>query len=165
MSYQVTHTTTYDYENAVSVSQHLLRLTPRVLPGQSLLHHEMSFVPNPALTSQHLDYFGNQATFVTVEGAHRQLTITVRTTIDLTAPQPMFAAVTPSWETVRELCKAPFNGSVLEPVEFAFSSTQAPSREAYAAYAAGSFPPGRPLLEAAQDLMLRIHREFRFDPK
>ena len=34
MIYRVRHRTTYDYEDPVSVSHHLVRLTPRNLPGQ-----------------------------------------------------------------------------------------------------------------------------------
>ncbi|HMP07581.1 MAG TPA: transglutaminase family protein, partial [Lacipirellulaceae bacterium] len=33
------------------------------------------------------------------------------------------------------------------------------------AYAAVSFPPGRPVVDALRDLTARIHREFRFDPR
>jgi transglutaminase-like putative cysteine protease len=165
MRYQITHTTRYDYQNAVSVSHHLLRLTPRTLPGQAVMQHDLFFDPQPALTSQHPDYFGNQTTFVTVEGAHRQLTITARSVVEVSAHQPLLAAVTPPWETVRELCRTPVNLSTMEPVEFAFSSTHAAPREAFAAYTSSSFPPGRPCLEAAQDLMQRIFGDFKFDPK
>ena len=34
-----------------------------------------------------------------------------------------------------------------------------------AAYAAASFAPGRPLLEAVLDLTARIHRDFKYDPR
>ena len=34
MIYRVRHRTTYDYEDPVSVSHHLVRLTPRNLPRQ-----------------------------------------------------------------------------------------------------------------------------------
>ena len=34
MIYRVRHRTTYDYKDPVSVSHHLVRLTPRNLPGQ-----------------------------------------------------------------------------------------------------------------------------------
>ena len=35
MTYDITHTTTYDYTAPVSVSYHTLRLHPRARPGQS----------------------------------------------------------------------------------------------------------------------------------
>src|SRR3989442_844631 len=135
MRYQVAHTTTYEYQNAVSISHHLLRLTPRALPRQALLEHQILLQPEPALTSRHEDYFGNPATFVTVEGAHRQLSVIARSVVEITAPQLPEAAGTPSWETVRDLAHGPGNGLGTEPVEFTFSSPQAPSGEAYAGYA------------------------------
>src|SRR2546422_8462108 len=39
MTYQITHTTTYHYRDSVSVSHHVLRLTPRDLSNQRCLSH------------------------------------------------------------------------------------------------------------------------------
>jgi len=43
-------------------------------------------------------------------------------------------------------------------------STFATAAPELAAYAAASFPPGRPLLEAVRELMERVHHEFTYDP-
>ena len=66
MIYQITHTTTYDYRGTVSVSHHVLRLTPRDLPHQRCLSHQVLIEPRPAVARPHIDYFGNAVTFVTV---------------------------------------------------------------------------------------------------
>ena len=42
MTYKITHTTTYDYTDSVSLSHHLLRLTPRQLAHQHCLGHTVS---------------------------------------------------------------------------------------------------------------------------
>jgi transglutaminase-like putative cysteine protease len=46
--------------------------------------------------------------------------------------------------------------------EFAFASPYVPRDDAFAAYAQASFDAGRPLLEAARELMQRIHADFEY---
>jgi len=75
MIYRVRHKTTYDYEDPVSVSHHLVRLTPRNLPGQVCRRTEISIVPVPAVTSTHNDYFGNIQTFFTLQEPHNSLIV------------------------------------------------------------------------------------------
>ena len=48
MIYRVWHRTTYDYEDPVSVSHHLVRLTPRNLPGQVCRETGLTILPAPA---------------------------------------------------------------------------------------------------------------------
>jgi transglutaminase-like putative cysteine protease len=45
VEYEVVHTTEYDYSQPVAVSHHLACLTPRVLPRQQVLHHELQIEP------------------------------------------------------------------------------------------------------------------------
>src|SRR5690349_13471463 len=73
--YEITHSTTYDYVEDVSVSHHLLRLTPRQYGKQICLAHELVIAPEPGSVSVHRDYFGNLTHFIGVEVAHRQLVI------------------------------------------------------------------------------------------
>jgi transglutaminase-like putative cysteine protease len=54
---------------------------------------------------------------------------------------------------------------VVQARQFILDSACAAASPAAAAYAAPSFPPGRPILAAVHDLNRRIHREFRFDPE
>src|SRR5215467_2570070 len=99
--YEIIHTTTYDYIGDVSVSHHLLRLTPRNLARQSRLHHELIISPNAATISLHRDYFGNPTHFVSVETAHQQLVIKSRSRVAVSPafiPEPL---ETPAWEAVR----------------------------------------------------------------
>ncbi len=57
MIYQVRHKTTYHYEDPVSVSHHLVRLTPRNFRGQVCRGTHISIVPAPAVRAVHKDYF------------------------------------------------------------------------------------------------------------
>jgi transglutaminase-like putative cysteine protease len=162
--FQITHTTSYEYHAPVTVSHHLMRLTPRALTRQRLLEHEIEVHPTPAATNQRIDYFGNDVTFATIERTHRQLSVISRSRV---AVSPAFipdAGETPGWETVRGLCRADRTASVLEATEFTFASPLVPLEPVFAEFAASAFEPGRPILDAVTDLTARIHREFKFDP-
>ena len=50
-----------------------------------------------------------------------------------------------------------------DAVQFMFDSPLTTFQSDVAAYADESFPPGRPLLAGAMDLMNRIHEDFRYD--
>jgi transglutaminase-like putative cysteine protease len=165
MIYQITHTTTYDYSDTVSVSYHLLRLHPRVWSRQRCLEYELRFDPRPALVTTHTDYFGNLVAMATVEGAHKRLTVTSASKVGVQPTAPPEPLETPEWEDVRDSCRGEQIGGTLDASEFIFDSPLIETRPEYADYSAPSFAAKRPLLEAVLDLTNRIHRDFKFDPK
>jgi len=165
MFYRITHTTTYEYADSVSLSHHLLRLTPRSLAHQRCLAHEVRVDPLPTVTRRHIDYFGNAVTFLTLEGAHSELVITSESMVTVIPPQSPVASETLPWETVRESSRGRQIGHSLEASEFVCDSPLVRAREEFEAYAAPSFPKSRTILEAALDLTKRIHADFKFDPK
>lgn len=161
MIYLITHRTSYAYSSDVTISQHVARLQPRDLPNQKCLAHELSVSPTPALLTTREDYFGNVTNFLTMEGEHRELTVTARSKVDLVPSDWPEPSRTPAWETLLK-----DRGSVvpLEVQEFLYPSTMVPNLPALADYARPSFTPNRPLLEAAAELTKRIFTDFAFDP-
>ena len=160
VTYQVAHTTRYAYSAAVSVSHHLARVTPRVCPGQECLSHELQIDPQPAIVRSHQDYFGNAVDFFIVERAHTELTVRSTSTVRVHGRPRPDSATTAPWEEARE-----FDALPLEALECLFDSASISVSDAVAGYAHPSFAPRRPLLEAVEDLMGRIHADFTFDPK
>lgn len=165
MIYQVTHTTTYDYTDSVSLSHHLLRLKPRDLMHQRCQNHAVQIDPRPAVTTQHCDYFGNAVTFVTIEGPHKTLTVKAVSNVSVLPPRVPAPAETLAWESVREFSRGRQIGQSLDACEFIFPSQFVKTSDDFADYAAPSFPKERPILEAVLNLTARIHRDFKFDPK
>ena len=163
MRYEVTHTTTYEYADPVSVSYHVLRLHPRARAGQRCLRNELHIDPHPVVAHSHTDYFGNPIMFVTVEGAHKIWAVTSRSDLEVSGSPAPAPGDTPAWEEVRD--RAQGGGDALPAGEFVFASPLIKEPAAFASYAAPSFGAGRPVLEAVLDLTRRIHREFKFDPK
>jgi transglutaminase-like putative cysteine protease len=115
------------------------------------------------LTDQ-IDVFGNPTTFFTVQELHRELSIEAASEIELEPAEPPDRALDQPWEGVRELLRATRSADGLERYFLSFDSPLVRASEALREFAAPSFPPGRPLLEAALDLCSRIHREFTYEP-
>ncbi len=162
--FEISHVTTYEYRSPVTVGHHLLRLSPRTLPRQIPISHEISIDPVPAALSRRKDYFGNEVTFVTLEGAHRRLVISARSRVGIAPSFIPEAAETPGWESVRTLCDSDRSVPALEATEFTFASPLVPREPQFFAYAEESFPADRPILDAVLDLSRRIHADFKFDP-
>lgn len=158
VQYEVVHTTQYDYSDSVAVSLHLACLSPRVLPHQQPLHHDLQVEPAPAVMTTHTDYFGNAATFFAMQGAHKRLTVRARSRVVLKATSVPSPSDTPPWEAVADRTALP-----LEALEFLFDPAPIRVSTELAAYARAAFPAGRPLLDAVLALTRRIHEEFTFD--
>ncbi|MFT3780669.1 MAG: transglutaminase family protein [Nibricoccus sp.] len=161
MLYKITHRTTYAYSSDVTVSQHVARLRPRDIEGQKCLSHEVVIAPSPAVATQRLDYFGNVAVFFTMDAAHRELTVTAKSEVDLTAREWPSPEATPAWDSA---LTEHDSFLPLEAYEYVYPSSYVPFLPALREYAEPSFLKERPLLEAALDLTRRIFTEFKFDP-
>jgi transglutaminase-like putative cysteine protease len=159
VTYDVVHVTRYAYTESVSVSHHLARLSPRALAHQSRVHYTLDVEPAAAALSTHSDYFGNDATFFAMQGAHRGLTVTSRSRVRVISRVPPEASATPAWEVAGDRASLP-----LDAIEALFDFTMRRAAPEFVAYARPSFPTGRPLLEAVIDLTARIHADFTFDP-
>jgi transglutaminase-like putative cysteine protease len=165
MTYDLCHTTTYDYTGPVSLSHHTLRLHPRDLERQTCLESKIEILPEPSVKKSHVDYFGNEMTFLTVEGAHRSLVITSRSQVKVEVFTPPKPQDTPAWEKVRDFCQVEEANESLKAREFLYPSPHVKRLPEFADYARPSFAPNRPILEAVLDLTARIYCEFKFDPK
>jgi transglutaminase-like putative cysteine protease len=164
--YRVRHETIYDYVQPVSVSHHLVRLTPRDLRGQRRLATELSVWPAPPhQATSHIDYYGNTVASFTLPESHSRMSVQATSELEVhAAPLPPLAE-SPAWETVRDTVPGDCTQQGLEAYQFVFDSIRVAANPELAAYARDSFLPGRPLLEAVFDLTGRIHHDFRFDPK
>ena len=126
---------------------------------------DLDITPVPAVLTPRLDYFGNPEVFFSVQEPHRSLSISashVAEVLPLTPPDPMR---TPPWESVRQLLETERSSEALEACEFVFDSHHIQASTNLAEYAAHSFTPGRPILDAALDLTHRIHADFRYDKR
>jgi len=164
MLYKSIHTTIYDYVKPVSLCHNLFHLTARSGSWQTRRAIELRISPPSSVMTERIDFFGNTATFATIEEPHRELSVTAVNVAEIAPVAPPKAELTPPWEAAREQLRTDVGADVLAASQFVFDSPYIPTDERFAAYAAPSFPPGRPILEAVLDLTARIHAEFRYDP-
>ena len=101
MIYEVSHRTVYRYSQPVSISHHLLHLTPRDGGFQACRDTAVEITPAPTVRAPGIDYFGNPTTFVTIQQNHVELVLHALSSIEVAdrpVPEP---AATPPWEEVR----------------------------------------------------------------
>jgi transglutaminase-like putative cysteine protease len=161
MIYTVRHVTQYEYGDPVDLGAHLLHLRPRNLSWQTVLDASLTAIPAPARLDQGEDCFGNNVDWLYLDAPHPRFQVTLDARVDVGAPKPPDPATTPAWQNV---AAAAFAGGPygFEAAEFLFDSPLVATIPEARDYAARSFPPERPILEALLDLNARIRRDFEF---
>jgi len=170
MRLRAEHTTTYLYSEPVSICHTEVHLVPRADRNQHVLEHHLAILPAPEQTFPRRDYFGNDVTYFSIYEPHRTLTITSRGVLEIEESDPLEPSLTPAWEEARGEAWWDKAGRDREPramreYQFIFASPRIPLGAEFAAYARLSFPPERPLLDAALDLCHRVHQDFEYDQR
>ncbi|MEJ5991727.1 transglutaminase family protein [Ramlibacter sp. PS3R-8] len=161
MLLHVLHETSYRYAPAVRTAQHMVHLKPSSNARQQLLNHRLVIDPEPARHKETIDIYGNTRTFFSLQFSHESLRVTAESLVS-TTPAPEVTTSLP-WEDVVERIRY-HRGTHYDPAsEFAFASPYVPRDKAFVDYALPSFPAGRPLAEAARELMHRIHADFEYE--
>ena len=161
MSLHVSHVTEYEYAHPVELAAHLVHLRPRALPWQTVERFTLVATPEPDLIRWGTDHFGNAVAWLFLDRAHAAFRVATEAVVAVQRREPPSAGQTPAWEHVARAAQRP--AAAREAAEFTFGSTMAPTGPAAHAYAAPSFPPGRPVLAGLLELMARIGADFRFD--
>ena len=163
--YTITHVTTYEYAEPVSLCQNVAHLSVRACDRQRSQPSVLSISPDPAVIEERVDYFGNPVHYFTIQEPHRELKVEAAHRIAVSPPLAVDPGATPPWEAVRDRLGRDRDPTWLDAYQFAFDSRYAAADPRYAEYAAASFTPGRPILEAALHLVHRVHTGFVYDPR
>ncbi|MBP8148502.1 MAG: transglutaminase family protein [Limnohabitans sp.] len=159
MHLAITHETRYRYQPAVQTAQHVAHLQPADTPCQQVISHVLHI--EPATTVVHsIDAFCNHRAYWALTAPHDGLLVRAHSEV-ITRPVPE-ARPSQSWEAVREHFRYRAGHASDISSGFVFGSHHAPAHEDFVAYARPSFTPGRPLGQAAQALMSRMHAEFTY---
>lgn len=162
MLLHVLHETAYDYAPMVRTAQHMAHLRPLQTPRQKLLAHSLRITPAPAQQSEALDVYGNTRSFFSLQHAHERLHVVADSTVATSAaPAPTDSL---PWQDAAERMRYHRDARYDPAAEFLFASPYVPRDDAFARYALASFAEGRPQLEAARELMQRIHADFEYAP-
>ena len=163
MIYDVSHRTVYRYSTPVLQSQHIVHMSPRPINRQEVRGHTLLIDPAPTIRTERADYYGNRVVMFDIEQEHKELVVHAKSTIAVNAPAAIALEATTPWDRLAAQVAEPRSGVDLDVVCYACSSKHTHPSLEIAAYARGSFEPGRPVLEAAWDLVSRIYGDFVFD--
>ena len=164
MEYKVTHKTEYIYSSSASLSQNETVLVPRNTDNQRVDFYRLRITPTPDYQHRRIDYFGNMVDFFMVQSLHDVLSLCCVSKVQTLPVLLPDAESSMAWEDAAWRFRGnQMSPADLEAVQFSFSSSKAPRSENTLEWGRLSFPPGRPLLSGAMDLMSRIFREFTYD--
>lgn len=159
MIYRLRHVTTYEYAEPVVLGTHFMHLLPRDRPGQFVREAQLDISPMPESRRDEIDHFGNYTTTISLTAPHRQFAVSLYATVDVVHPWAPLASATQAWERIAAL-------GIDDPAlaEFCLPSPLTQPASEIADYAAFSFPPGRPILEALLELNQRIWTDLAYCP-
>ena len=163
MDYFVRHRTTYRYLQDVSHSWHLAHLRLRGTPLQSVQKSDVQLSLGAASHALRQDYFDNPCEWFSIDQPHTQLEIVAESLVTVEPAPERASRDSLPWEAVRARLENPQDDEERDAVQFQFDSPMTRFQSDIAAYGATSFPPGRPMLAGAMELMNRIHKDFRYD--
>jgi len=163
MKYRIEHKTKYRYSEPASLSQNELMLTPRATATQKVGSSQLKIRPEPQYWENRTDYFGNDVRAFMVQHPHAELSMTAISEVDTSPSNPPAAESTPPWEAVAHQLASHTLSEELAAYQFIFASPLTTVSAAIRDFAANSFPPQRPIVEGALDLIERIFTEFTYD--
>ncbi|MFZ3357771.1 MAG: transglutaminase family protein [Xanthobacteraceae bacterium] len=163
MIYDVRQITTCSYASPVAQARHVLRLTPVSRDGERVHVAALQITPEPAHRREGQDFFGNRLTWIEIDQPHETLTVklSARVAVD-TAEDPSPRQTVP-WEKVREEAFATSDIGPMSPAHFLFPSRIVSLDPEIRDYVRQSFPPGRPVLEAAIELNTRMKADIVYE--
>ncbi len=165
MNYRIVHITRYRYEQPVAASYNEAHLLPRSFTGQTVRGASLAIDPPCQDYRDRQDFFGNTASYFSIAEPHREVTITAVSEVQLLqARRQLSFNDGVDWQTAAGWFAAPLDADVLDATQFCLDSPLVRGADALRDYATPSFTPGRPLADAAAELMARIHAEFAYDP-
>lgn len=161
---EVIHETRYEYAAMVSLAHHLAHLRPLDDDAQRVLDFDLVVTPEPDQRHESADAFGNTQCHFSLLSPHDHLAVRSASRVSLVARfTALQAAASPAWDSLAErlryVAQAPFDAAV----EYALPSPFVPRLDMLHHYARSSFPPRRPVAEAALELMHRIHEDFTYE--
>jgi transglutaminase-like putative cysteine protease len=166
-TYHIEHRTTYTYDSDVTGSYGLVHLRPRDLAWQTCVAHEINIEPEPADLFRHVDLYGNSKSYFHVVQPHTRLVVASTSVVSVGVNELDPASLNMPWEQARPSNTTPPDSRTEDPesweaTDFTFPSPYVEVPAPIQDYARRSFLAGRPIGEAAVELMHRIYSDFTY---
>ena len=166
-TYRIRHETLYEYAADVMHSHHLLHLVPRPAPFQECLEHDIEVFPENHRRVNEVDAFGNPMIRIELAQPHRELRVVSEMQIEVHPRPAVLLDSTDSWEKVRD--SFAYHGAwpardQLDAARFRHESPHVRVKQAFTDWSAACFPPGQPLLQCAEALSTKLHKDIQYVP-
>jgi transglutaminase-like putative cysteine protease len=165
--YAVRHETLYRYRRDVVHAHQQLHLTPRNTERQHCVLHRIDITPQPAVSAEYVDAFGNWVTRVELDRPHNRLQVVAEMDVRLDALPEWDFEQAESWERVREqLC---YNArgrdpEWLEAMRFRGESPYVRIKAVLGEYARDCLLPKASVATVCTALMAKMRRDFTYAP-
>jgi transglutaminase-like putative cysteine protease len=165
--YRVRHQTVYSYGGNVAHSHQLLHLSPRDSANQICSSRSIALDPEPTSRREDVDAFGNLVTRLEYDQPHDRLEVLAEIGVEVGPRREATDTESQAWEEVRAALNysgRPIPQPELDACRFRMESSFVRVKHTFADYGAECFIADRPLLQGAELLMHKIHRDFRYAP-
>jgi transglutaminase-like putative cysteine protease len=168
MTYHIYHSTQFSYQQWVSLSHNLVRLTPQDTPFQTVKDFVLETEPAVSELEGYIDYFGNHLSHILIRHPHLHLKVIATSTVVMNKDainQHLIRGEEARVSTYAQVINA-LNANtpdVIDSKQFCLSSpfiTEA--SEALQAYVRESFGQERSLYDSVEEFMGRIFNDFQF---
>ncbi|MGD8933507.1 MAG: transglutaminase family protein [Gammaproteobacteria bacterium] len=165
MKYRVTHITKYHYGAHVTLCHNVAHLLPRTTLQQTCHLSELQVTPLPASVNEWTDLFGNRQASFSIQKPHTELVVTAISEVDVAATGSLLDNAFPvTWEEATRYLKTTEDADCIDARMYLLESDFIEFSDEVKNYSSKSFVTGRPLLDAVEDLMHRIYKDFDYVP-
>jgi transglutaminase-like putative cysteine protease len=140
-------------------------MLPRELPSQRCRSAKVRVSPEPELSRERLDFFGNRVTYFALHEPHERLCVEVTSVVEVRgqgSDLPLLADQ--SWEAVRAAVLLGGERVTHEITQYVLDSPRVARSETYRRYAETVFTPGAGVFEALAALCSKIYADFEYSP-
>ncbi|MGB5278608.1 MAG: transglutaminase family protein [Gammaproteobacteria bacterium] len=165
MKYRVTHSTQYHYSTNVTLCHNVAHLLPRNTSQQTCYFSQLNISPQPVSVNEWSDLFGNRQASFNIQNPHNELIVTAISEVDVISAGSLLDNAFPTtWEQAAEYLQSALDADIVDARIYVLESDFIEFSDEVRSYTYQSFTPGRPVLEAVEDLMHRIYKEFDYVP-
>jgi len=167
MNYKITHITNYRYNEEVGSCHNEARLVPFNSDNQICNTYSIDIEPLTSDYRERIDFFGNKVTYFAIHSAHRELKVKATSFVETKTTESVSKQQMslPAWEDVAAQFLDARDETLLDAQQFCYNSPMIIASSNMVDYAKPSFAKRRPINEAVNDLVERIHRDFTYDPQ
>ena len=163
MKYQIRHRTFYRYEEAVTLSQNQLRLTPMENSKQTLLSFQLHITPEPDHIWHKTDYFGAKLHGFDLQVSHSMLEVVALSEVLVNTDFNQTFTSSLPWEQVVQQIQNPVSPEQIKASEFILPSPYIKLHTEIKHYMLRFFTNNKPLTACIKDLMQAFYQDFTYE--